>query len=59
MLFFVIFFFNRPRISRGFHFFALECPKIKSKGRAARTAAPCVSVVQLPGLLLTGFAPAG
>ena len=31
------FFFNTPKISRGFHFFALECPEIKSKGRTART----------------------
>ena len=25
---FVIFFFNGPRISRGFHFFALECSEM-------------------------------
>ena len=36
---FVLFFFNRPRISRGFHLSALECPKIKSKGHKARTTA--------------------
>ena len=35
----VLFFFNTPKISRGFHFFAIECPKIKSKGRTARTTA--------------------
>ena len=36
---FVIFFFNRPRILRGFHFFALEHPKMKFKGRTACTTA--------------------
>ena len=35
----MLFFFNTPKLSRGFHFFALECPKIKSKGRTARTTA--------------------
>ena len=35
----MIFFFNRPRILRGFHFFALEHPKMKCKGRTARTTA--------------------
>ena len=34
---FVIFFFSTPKISRGFHFFALEHPKMKYKGRTART----------------------
>ena len=28
-----------PKISRGFQFFALECPEIKCKGRTARTMA--------------------
>ena len=36
---FVIFFFNTPRIVRGVHLFALECPEMKSKGRMARTTA--------------------
>ena len=36
---FVIFFFNTPKISRGVHFFALEHPKMKCKGRTARTTA--------------------
>ena len=35
----VLFFFNTPKIPRGFHFCALECPNIKSKGRTARTTA--------------------
>ena len=35
----MLFFFNTPKISRGFHFCALECPNIKSKGRTARTTA--------------------
>ena len=34
-------FFNRPKISRGFHFFALESPEINLKGRTARTTARC------------------
>ena len=33
----VLFFFNRPKISRGIHFFALECPEMKCKGRTAHT----------------------
>ena len=36
---FVIFFFSMPKILRGVHFFALEHPKMKSKGRTARTTA--------------------
>ena len=35
---FVIFFFNRPRILRGVHFFASECSKIKSKQRTVCTS---------------------
>ena len=38
-LIFAIFFFNRPRILRGFHFFALERPIKKSDGRTACTTA--------------------
>ena len=34
---FVIFFFNRLRISREVHFSALEYPKMKGTGRTART----------------------
>ena len=34
-----IFFFSRPRISRGIHFFALGCPEINCQGRMARTTA--------------------
>ena len=36
---FLIFFFDTPTISRGFHFFAVEHPKMKAKGRTARTTA--------------------
>ena len=38
---FVILFFNMPKISRAFYFFALEHPKIKCKGRTARTTVSC------------------
>ena len=31
------FFFNWPKISRRFHFFALELPYMQSKGRTMRT----------------------
>ena len=35
----VIFFFNTPKILKGIHFFALEYPNMKFKGRTARTTA--------------------
>ena len=36
---FVLFFSNRPRILRGVHLFALECPEMKWKGRRVHTTA--------------------
>ena len=36
---FIFFFLNTPKISKGFHFFALEHPKMKCKGCTARTTA--------------------
>ena len=36
---FLIFSLDTPRISRRFHFFALEHPKMNSKGHTARTMA--------------------
>ena len=57
---FVIFFFNRPKILRGFHFFfALEHPKIKSKGRTARTMAVVCFSLHLSVLFSAGLAASG
>ena len=52
----MLFFFNTLRILRGFHFFALECPIIKFKGRTARTTASTTIVGTIFGQLLL---PAG
>ena len=49
--FFVIFFFNRPRISRGVHFSALKCPEMKCKGRTERTTASTTMRMNTEGIL--------
>ena len=53
------FFKNKSRILRGFNFFELECPIIKSKGRTARTTAVICFSLHLPVLFLAGLAASG
>ena len=50
---FVIFFCNRPRIMRGVHIFALECPKKKSKVLTARATSRVPTRMNMGSTLAT------